>query len=316
MLAAQERFYIPSRVTTKHLAEGGRLPSSLSRYTVVTPVPVTLPTRKGGEKEVENAAKIATMMTVPIGVHSLRYTRRSTAFENLGGGRRYDGIFLHHGFGASSLSWLPVLPSLVQSLGKKNGGGSVGVAHDAIGFGFTDRPNGDVEGGLRQYGAENSAGIGLALLLESLSAQRQEDAARADDNDDELSMTATAATAIGKEQVRSIAIFGHSMGARAAMLMALRCATDPTLNLRPDLVLLVAPALEGVTLSAVRRRGGGNNVNISRWNNSKMWRNLAGRVWVKFRKTFIDPVLRYGLRRLVCGNNNSWQNGGSTSTYG
>jgi hypothetical protein len=43
-------------------------------------------------------------------------------------------------------------------------GAPVGIAHDAPGFGLTDRPDADSVGGLKQYRTENSVGIGMALL--------------------------------------------------------------------------------------------------------------------------------------------------------
>lgn len=174
----------------------------------------------------------------------------------------------------------------------------MGVAHDAPGFGFTDRPNGDVDGGLRQYSSENSANIGLALLVESLSEQQQQDSAAA-------AMMSSRNNDVIEENTKSIAIFGHSMGARAALLMAYQCATDPTLKLRPNLIVLVAPALEGVTLPSVKRVG--YHVKMSR-RHSPTW-SLAGRVWIMWRKVFVDPPLRYVLQRLVCGTKDFWRNG-------
>lgn len=314
MLVVQEWFYLPSRVTTGYLARGIRLPSSLSRYSVVTPIPMEL-----GKAE-ETIASAPPFPSAIIGVHSLRYYARqrqtTTAFssDDTNGRRQqfrryYDGISLHHGFGASSLTWLPLLPSLVEQLGGNRDGvgdgvGGVGVARDATGFGFTDCPSDDGEGGgLKQYGSENSAGIGLALLMESMSNQLNSNAMKTtkkkdDDFDDSVDVGEKATT-------RSVAIFGHSMGARAALLTVLRCARDPTLRLRPDLVVLVAPALEGVTLPAVKRVG--YDVKLSRMN-SPMW-SMVGRVWVTWQKIFVDPALRYGLRRLVCGTADFWRNG-------
>lgn len=291
-LSIQEYYFPPSQITTTSLAQAGHLPSTLSRYSVVTPQPEV-----GREEVVE-------IPVIPIGVHSIRYTKRGTTGITDTTSRtlkKYDGISFYHGFGASSLSWLPVLPTLVERLGSNKGrhsvAAAVGVAHDAIGFGFTDRPNGDDDGGLRQYSSENSANIGLALLVESLSEQQQQDSAAAammSSNDDVI-----------EEDTKSIAIFGHSMGARAALLMAYQCATDPTLKLRPNLIVLVAPALEGVTLPSVKRVG--YHVKMSR-RQSLTW-SLAGRVWIMWRKVFVDPPLRYVLRRLVCGTKDFWRNG-------
>jgi pimeloyl-ACP methyl ester carboxylesterase len=99
----------------------------------------------------------------------------------------------------------------------------------AVGVRIYHRPG----GGLARYGSEHSAGIGLALLLPPAGGRREG----------------------GGETARSVAVFGHSMGARAALLTALRCAADPVHLPSPDLVVLVAPALEGVTLPPPRRRG-------------------------------------------------------------
>lgn len=286
-LSIQENYFPPSQITTTSLAQAGQLPSTLSRYSIVTPLP-----------EVVDRGAVVQTPVIPIGVHSIRYTKRGktgVTTDNESTFKNYDGISFHHGFGASSLSWLPALPSIVERLGSNKGRHSpaaVGVAHDAPGFGFTDRPDGDVDGGLRQYSSENSANIGLALLVESLSEQQQQD-------QDEDSVAAI------MKDAKSIAIFGHSMGARAALLMAHHCATDPTLKLRPNLIVLVAPALEGVTLPSVKRVG--YHVKVSR-RQSPTW-SMAGRVWLLWRKVFVDKPLQYGLRRLVCGTKDFWRNG-------
>jgi pimeloyl-ACP methyl ester carboxylesterase len=325
-LSIQEYYFSPSQITTPALVQAGQLPSILSRYTIVTPAQL------GGGVHREGVVDEKTPI-IPIGVHSIRYTQQKggigvTTTNNNGSTltKKYDGISFHHGFGASSLSWLPALPSIVERLGFSHSHNTgrhsptpaVGVAHDAPGFGFTDRPNGDVDDGLRQYSSENSANIGLALLVESLSEQqRQQDSAAAlmsssssnDDvieEEDAMSSSSSNDDVIEEEDTaKSIAIFGHSMGARAALLMAHHCATNPTLKLRPNLIVLVAPALEGVTLPSVKRVG--YHVKISR-RQSPTW-SLVGKIWTTWRKVFVDPPLRYGLRRLVCGTKDFWRNG-------
>ena len=323
-LAVQERYFPPVRASTASLSEGGRLPSSLSRYAVVTPLPMTMGATTsgagggGGEGEEVVATTTTTTSpatTIPIGVHYLQYDRRrrpttASGTGTVGGSprrRRYDYLSLHHGFGASSLSWLPALPPLVEMLGS-----SRGVAHDAPGFGFTDRPDGDEGGrpggGLVQYGSECSAGIGLALLLAGSSPPgRGEEAAPATGDSDGDAPAADGGG--GMRRARSIALFGHSMGARAALITALRCASDPGMLPRPDLVVLVAPALVGVTLPSARRRRRGSSArasvavddlaNRSRGGISRVVKSVAGGVWVKCRSVFVDYPLRYGLRRLV-----------------
>jgi pimeloyl-ACP methyl ester carboxylesterase len=139
--------------------------------------------------------------SVPIGVHSIRFANRKN--------NKYATIYLHHGFGASSLSWPPVLPTLVDRLGAR----VVGIAHDAPGFGFTDRPDADSVGGLKQYRTENSVGIGMALLDKTTTGGS-------------YNVEITAKPAEDDATVKNVAIFGHSMGAKAALLMAFACSWD------------------------------------------------------------------------------------------
>lgn len=71
-------------------------------------------------------------------------------------------MHMNHGFGASSLSWAPVIKGLSEALG------AVTVAHDSPGFGLTGRP------GLwrtNQYSLRNNAGE-LNTDLVSCSLQR------------------------------------------------------------------------------------------------------------------------------------------------
>ena len=107
---------------------------------------------------------------------------------------------------------------------------------------------------------------------------------------------------------RSIAVFGHSMGARAALLTALKCSSDIEMRLRPDLVVLVAPALAGLTLPSAsrRRRGESSSVVLDDVPPSRRSYGGGGRIgsvvrraWVTWRRIFVDRPLRYGLRRLV-----------------
>ncbi|KAL3826251.1 hypothetical protein ACHAXA_006279 [Cyclostephanos tholiformis] len=331
-LIVQERYLRPRRVTTSHLAEGGRLPSALSGYAVVTPLSMTTDA---------TAADVtaATATAVPIGVHSLRYARRGTTAtaasanddddddddldekERRARRRHYDGISLHHGFGASSLSWLPILPRLVERYGR------YAVAHDAPGFGFTDRPDGDACGGmgLYAYGSENSAGIGLALLREGLDSGL---GGRGGASEDEASSTGgvvdDAYDAIGSggggggasttTTTRSIAIFGHSMGSRAALFAALKCSSDLDLCMRPELVVLVAPALAGLTLPSrarrrYSRRGSRDVAPSGRRDGRRRMGGIVRRIWLTWRRAFVDRPLRYGLRRLVCGSRDFWRKG-------
>jgi pimeloyl-ACP methyl ester carboxylesterase len=226
---------------------------------------------------------------VPIGVHSIQFTQSPPSTSTITA--KYDGIYLHHGFGASSLSWLPILPTLVDRLGN---GKARGIAHDAPGFGFTDRPDGDVSGGLQQYGTENNVGIGLALLKESLM-----------DVDSMSSGVGGSggggSSAVEADETKSIAIFGHSMGCKAALLMALHCHVHKQFQLRPRLVVLVAPALEGESLPSNNGNGNKKKLSTSRTHGvSKGWLSKVWhRIWVTWRKLFLDYPFQYGLRRLV-----------------
>ena len=317
-LSIQEVLYKPSRVTTQYLAERGILPSKLSKYTTVHPVPVSsapripiaannsdggviMSTSSWNEDDDDDESSLSPIETPSIGVHSIQYTQQQKNTSNNSNSNhskhKYDGIHLHHGFGASSLSWLPVLPSLVNKIGNGN---AVGVAHDAPGFGFTDRPNADINGGLYQYGYENNVGIGVALMNEVLVKKEQ---------DTDTSMPPRSPTSVtdsniihdNNEANKSIAIFGHSMGSKAALLMALHYDAHPELQVKPSLVVLVAAALEGVSLPS--RRGYGLKQPDRRSGNHQSkrgWiRKLTGRVWLAWRKVFVDASFQYGLRRLV-----------------
>ena len=351
-LAIQERFYPPSRVTTQYLAERGELPSRLSRYELVTPlelksrrdvVHVVLPTATTGisttssswEEEEEDDDDDDSHLQQPIGVHSIQYTQGQqpppnnihtiddTTTENNNNNskkqtitkNKYDGIYLHHGFGASSLSWLPVLPSLVDKIGNdtrinnnNKGAGAVGIAHDAPGFGFTDRPNGDTPQGLWEYSSENNVGIGLALLKKAFSSSE-------DDCDLDAPAAASNIIASNKEDAKSIAIFGHSMGSKAALQMALHCASHPDLQLKPGLVVLVAPALEGGTMPS--RSGGGPSSKSTTTaaasgrpkRRGRIIRRILNKVYITWRKLFLDYPFQYGLRRLVSASPNFWRKG-------
>eukprot|EP00985_Skeletonema_marinoi_P017039 scaffold9257_cov171-Skeletonema_marinoi.AAC.1 len=277
----------PSRVTTKYLADNDLLPSRLSRYQFVTPMDVN--DVMGGEED-----DVEKKVMKSIGVHSLQYTnpsyvnevnaeqqhqrRKLQNKEQQHNSNSIDAVYLHHGFGASSLSWLPVLPSLTKQLGAR-----VGVAHDSVGFGFTDRPQ-----SLEAYSAEANVGIGLELLDD-------DDAKATVDSSGENEKSET-----GKE--RNIAIFGHSMGAKAALIMALACSKREDLRLNPSLVVIVAPALEGVSLpsrgSSTKKKASNNKIS-----------QLLRSIWVTWRKIFLDYPFRYGLRRLVGGSPNFWRKG-------
>lgn len=135
--------------------------------------------------------------TCNLGVHYLQFPNTAPSTPP-----RFDALYVHHGFGASSLSWLPALPSLVQSLGAK-----VGLGHDAVGFGFTNRPDDDDD--MQWYTTEASARIATTLL------QQQQ-----------------------QQPQKAVAILGHSLGGLTALKMALQLPKETS-----KFVLLTAPAL-------------------------------------------------------------------------
>lgn len=137
-VVVQDMFWAPSRVAMSDLVQKYFLPSKLSRYQ-----DVKLP------------------HNTTLGVHFLECSptsnNRSTTFNS-----QYDVLYLNHGFGASSLSWLPVVPVLVSRLGIAKA-----MGHDAPGFGFTDRTDDTFT-----YTTRGSAQIGLELLSRHVSSQR------------------------------------------------------------------------------------------------------------------------------------------------
>lgn len=170
----QEIVARPSRVSVDQLRSQYHLPSSLSRYRNVS---------KTGVHLVEYEAPYATESSQPTPI--------------ITGPPRI--LYVNHGFGASSLSWLPALPPLVEALKCK-----VGLGHDAVGFGFTQRTD-----DYYPYTSQGSADIGLNLLRKDHS-----------------------------RNASSFILMGHSMGAITTLHMALGLPADAEKR-----IILVAPAL-------------------------------------------------------------------------
>mmetsp|Transcript_1213 Transcript_1213/g.2452 ORF Transcript_1213/g.2452 Transcript_1213/m.2452 type:complete len:475 (-) Transcript_1213:791-2215(-) len=154
----QDLFLPPSRVSMKSLLQQHFLPSSLSRYETLSV--------SGSDGKDES-----------IGVHFLEYANPTNNTSS------FDALYLNHGFGASSLSWLPVIPTLTKRLGAR-----VCLGHDAAGFGFTDRPD-----DLGLYMTKGSGRIAANLLLKKTSSSTP----------------------------KSVALVGHSLGCLATLKMAL-----------------------------------------------------------------------------------------------
>ena len=156
------------------------LPSVLSRFEIVKDalVPKCLLSDSDGDGDGEAQVEEGGIRLDPMNVHLLEYTptninsnttnslqsnqptQTSTTLQH-----RYDAIYYNHGFGASSLSFLPVLPSLTERLRAR-----LSVAHDAPGFGFTDRlsTSASVRGErgkpVLSYAADGNAALGIAML--------------------------------------------------------------------------------------------------------------------------------------------------------
>eukprot|EP00980_Cylindrotheca_fusiformis_P014341 scaffold3827_cov179-Cylindrotheca_fusiformis.AAC.5 len=171
--AVQDIFLRPSRLSTNTLVQRYFLPSALSKY---EPLSIS----RDGES------------TETLGVHYLQYENPTTEEA------KYDALYVNHGFGASSLSWLPAIPDLTKRLRAK-----ICRGHDAVGFGFTDRPS-----NLLNYSTKGSARIAMSLLHKS---------------------TAT---------LESVALFGHSLGALTTLKMALQLPVETS-----KLIVLCSPAL-------------------------------------------------------------------------
>lgn len=196
----QDTLYSPSRVVTSLLSEKGWLPSPLSRIVTIQPSKTLV-------KPAEDYVAISEQdgATRPIKVHYLLYeaSKNTNANESFA----FDYLHFNHGFGASSLSWLPVLPPLVHELSAK-----AGIAHDAIGFGFTDRPGPHL---LKMYSFDTSAAIGLSLIMQNATE-----------------------TSMKRLTPRKVVLIGHSMGALATLRMARQLPQHINCS-----VMLVSPAL-------------------------------------------------------------------------
>jgi len=276
----QDAFYAPNRLTTAALLQNKWLPSPLSKYSIVG---ATIPPQLHPN---DHHLEINKM-----GVHFLEYENEESKSIGFSPNHKFDAIHFNHGFGASSLSWLPAIPSLVKKLG-----GRVGLAHDAPGFGFTDRPSATGRrGGLLPYSSAGSAALGNALLMDRLTNGGLND--------------------VGVK--KRVALFGHSMGCAPTLKMSLLLPPDVE-----KVIVLVSPALVGKfpkrsDLSAGETSDIQLDANVAMQNEldegAKVKKSVAEiirrqpvkiRNLVEFfiavlRRAILDPVIIYLLRRLV-----------------
>ena len=196
IMVLQDMFLRPSRISAGNLKEQYFLPSTLSRFEQVAV-----------QKQTESAS---------FGLHWLEYRNENT---DLDGKRRI--LYCNHGFGASSLSWLPSLKQMTKRLGCQ-----VGLAHDALGFGFTELGVVDnaseEDDALHWYSSAGSAHLANTLLKKNSLNPKD-----------------------------SVVLVGHSMGALTTLRLALELPKEMEKRL-----ILVAPAL-GIRQPSTARKSTG-----------------------------------------------------------
>jgi pimeloyl-ACP methyl ester carboxylesterase len=253
---AQDRFFAPSRVPLGALLrEGGRyhLPSRLSRFDARTGAHY-LEYRADGDGDDDGDP------SDPTG-------RRSHGAPTRGP-LRYRALYANHGFGASSLSFLPALPAMAERLRCR-----VALGHDAPGFGLTQRraaaaaaaaapapalggsASAASRGGedaaerrrhLDRYTFRGSAELGWELLRPRLGPGGEEAAAPTGSADGARRGDPPTAVRGGGgrdsggegDSGLPVLLLGHSMGAISTLHMALRVPPRVPVD-----VVLVAPAL-------------------------------------------------------------------------
>jgi pimeloyl-ACP methyl ester carboxylesterase len=186
--ALQERFCPPSRIALDNLVEQYYLPSTLSKFDADT------------------------------GLHYLEFANGNIHDKTAAGRSGYDAVYVNHGFGASSLSWLPALPALVNELRCE-----VGLGHDAPGFGFSRR-------GPNRYTFFDSARLGHRLL--ATKGRIGDRLVR------RSSASSDGSSSASSKSPPSVLLVGHSMGAITSLHMATMLPPDCAVD-----VVLVAPAL-------------------------------------------------------------------------
>ena len=281
----QDLFFSPSRIDTNTILSKKWLPSPLSKFSNVTStIPTTL-INPNDKNYINDKLQVG-----PLGVHFLEYVNTEIMKENCTEQYHFDAIHFNHGFGASSLSWLPAIPSLTNRLKAK-----VSVAHDAPGFGFTARsPTFGVRDGLIPYSAAGSAALGNILLLNRIAATPF-------DSKEKKEMLSSQQ----KQDLKRVCLFGHSMGCAATLRMAL---TLPQ-NVQKT-VVLVAPALVGSFPKSENSSSGleSKTLEKSRVKTTISWilslqpvkfRALIATFISCVRQVILDVPLKYILRRLV-----------------
>ena len=273
-LLLQETLFPPSRIDTLTLLNRKWLPSTFSNFSLIaTNIPESIiQTNKNDDMHAVNVG--------PLGVHYLQYIPTNTSIQNTSDKNvQFDAIHFNHGFGASSLSWLPIIPSLSDKLKAR-----VAIAHDAPGFGLTDRPSTfGKRNSLVPYASAGSAAIGNALVLNKIDYN-----------------IATRPSGRAKDgSLKKVALFGHSMGCASTLRMALSLPRDIQ-----KVVVLVAPALLGPVPSSSTQTNQ-TSVNIDHSLFEIIKRQMFNvKTWLGFfvsalRNGFIDKPMIFFLKRLV-----------------
>jgi pimeloyl-ACP methyl ester carboxylesterase len=267
----QDALVPPTRISTQQLIQKYVLPSTLSNYESVSLKLCSTVTNDNDKNQPCTTEQ-------ELGVHYLQYPpsyqkQKQTNLNQKRGNYQFQSLYLNHGFGASSLSWLPVLPKLVDRLRVR-----VGLGHDAVGFGFTQRPSvqsslSSLSSSLEPFTPTGSAAIGTELLRRNLVDS-------SNNNNDTTTTTANN----NNSKNEAILLMGHSMGSLATLQMALALPPET-----PKWIVLVAPAL-GMRPGGPPTRKRSRTGAAGRWSLRKVTNPLG---------TGASAIARYALKRLV-----------------
>ena len=191
----------------------------------------------------------------------------------------FDVLHCSHGFGASSLSWLPALLPLVNTFRA-----NTGLAHDAVGFGFTERP--DDKNNLDKYSLAISAGIGLSLIHHEMEEIRKH------------------CHGSRSSSTSRILLLGHSMGCASTLRMALNMHSIYD-SIK---IILVSPAIIAQKSGATKR----NNRKNEKLLKNIRFPSLLKRGFFWTRHILVDVPFAYLLRRLV-SSPSFWKRGLSSA---
>jgi len=275
-ILVEDLLFAPSRIGTEKLASKYNLPSPLSQLETVVP----LFSKHSSVWDIKDEEDLATAFEPFELVHYLRYD----APQKDASPPRFDVIHASHGFGASSLSWLPALPTLVDRLGAR-----VGLAHDAPGFGFTSRPPVNRKRDLIRYTPATSAGLGVSIV-----------------------QTVTG----GAPAPSSVVLFGHSMGALSCVRMGLTFPESTKVK-----IVLVSPAVLFKNESTIAKKqptitddqhtlaSNDNSAIVTLPKRFLRLRLLLEQLFFTIPKQILLEIpLSYFLKRLV-GNGKLWRSG-------